>query len=191
MAERRAAKPRPIGASSWVIAGLCATVAICAFTVRPMVASDSSAGLASRADHEIRFALRAPAGAERRGALARAERLALRELSLSPARADAWARLGYARSLGGGGLTPRATQALLTSYRVAPYDGELMLWRTALVFGNWPTADLSLREAAFEEANAFGRFNAQREALAKIPPLLDDPSGQFALMLALEGGPGG
>jgi len=191
MADRSGSKARPIGATRWVIAGLCVAVAACAFVVRPMVASNAAGGLGRRADDELASALRAPQGAARRHALARAERLALRELSYSPARADAWARLAYARSLAGGALTPKATQALLTSYEVAPYDGELMLWRTALVFGDWSRASLSLREAAFEEANAFGRFNVQRKALAKIPPLLDDPSGQFALMFALEGGPGG
>jgi len=191
MTGRMEAKTKPIGAVRWGIAGLCVAVAACAFVVRPMVASNAAGGLGKRADDEITSALRTPQGAARRHALARAEGLALRELARSPARSDAWARLAYARSLAGGALTPKATQALLTSYAAAPYDGELMLWRTAFVFGNWSRASLPLREAAFEEANAFGRFNVQRKALAKIPPMLDDSSGQFALMFALEGGPGG
>ena len=181
---------RPIGASRWVIAGVCAIIGSAAVAVRPMVASHSPGGLAERADREIDVAVRAPQGASRTAALRSAERLILRELSASPAKAEAWARLAYARALAGDGLTPQATRALLTSYAAAPYDGELMLWRTALVFGNWSQASLPLRTAAFEEANAFSRFNVQRGALAKIPPLLHDPSGQFALMLALEGSPG-
>jgi len=191
MVDDRGARARRIGPARWLIAGLCAAVAACAFIVRPMVASNAPGSLAKRADAEINVALRTPRGVSKRRALAEAERITLIELSRSPARSGAWARLAYARSLADGALTPSATEALLTSYDAAPYESELMLWRTAFVFGNWPQANLPLREAAFEEANAFGRFNVQRQALAKIPPLLDDPSGRFALMVALEGGPGG
>ena len=191
VADHRRPRTKPIGAARWIIAGACMVIAAAAFTTRPMVAAHAKGGLADRSNTEVNAAVRAPQGASRHAGLRHAERLTLRELSSSPARADAWTRLAYIRAVAGGGLTPQATQALLTSYKVAPYDGDLMLWRTAFVFGAWSQASPPLRDAAFEEANAFGQFNAQRAALAKIPPLIEDPSGRFALMLALEGAPGG
>jgi hypothetical protein len=185
---RRSHRPKPIGFARWAISGACLALSVAALALHGFVAETSSHGLAARADAHMRQAARDPR--ERARLAVKAQDATWVELSRSPSRSAAWARLSYEQALAAGGLDDKAARSLLNSYKAAPYDADILLWRTAYVYSNWEKAPPALRQAAFDEVSAFGRFNLHHAALAKLTPFVTDPSGRFAFMLALESGPG-
>lgn len=176
-------EPPAMRLARWSIAAVCAGFAVAALAVLSLQSASGAAGAVSRS---LTTAASAPDDASRRAAAERARTLSKAELSLSPARSSAWARLAYGRTLEAGRLTPTAAADLLRSYELAPHDADLVLWRTAFVYSNWSAAPPALREAAFEEVSAFAAMDLHREALLKAPALVNDPSGRLALVLALQ-----
>ena len=143
--------------------------------------------LSMAANAKIDAAARAASHEDQVRVAQQARALVRQELALSPARPAAWARLAYADALEQQRLTPEAAQNLLRSYEVAPLDADLILWRTAFVYRNFDDAPPALRAAAHDEVVAFADLNHLHwTAINRLQRLIDNPSGRFALMLALE-----
>jgi hypothetical protein len=168
----------------WAIALIFLGIAASAVVVLNTASSDA---LAQSANARLDAAVRA-ASEEDRVRIAREARAIVEdELDLSPARSAAWARLAYSRALESQVLTPAVAKDLMRSYEVAPKDADLILWRTAFVYRNYDAAPPELRAAAFDEVAAFADLNNLHwMAIERLQRLIDNPSGRFALMLALE-----
>jgi hypothetical protein len=101
------------------------------------------------------------------------------ELALSPFNTSAWLRLAALEAdANGGRLNGTAGAALSASYRYAPIDPEVALWRTAFVFNHWGDAPPDVRTWAERET----RLLAQRDpkAFANLMGQIRDPSGALA-----------
>lgn len=118
---------------------------------------------------------------------AAAEQAIARELAWGERRASAWCRLAFAEFSRSGRFTPKVSRALLKSYEVAPFDAEAFVWRLQFIFDHWEEAPPALRREAMREARAFHAQWATRPAVEALVPQVRDPTGQFALRLALRG----
>jgi hypothetical protein len=120
-----------------------------------------------------------------RGDATAAERALRRELDWGERRASAWCRLAFARFSRSGRFDAAVNQALLKSYEVGPFDTEAFAWRLQFVFEHWGQASPALREHAMREARAFHAQWPTRPAVEALIPQVRNPTGQFALRLAV------
>ena len=88
----------------------------------------STDALARAGNARLDAAVRAASYEDRLRMTRQARGIILEELSLSPARPAAWARLAYAEALEQQRLSPQAAQTLLRTYERAPLDADLILW---------------------------------------------------------------
>lgn len=118
---------------------------------------------------------------------AAAEAAIRRELAWGERRASAWCRLAYTEYRRSGRFDPKVHAALLKSYEVAPFDAESFVWRLRFIFDHWQEAPPALRQRAMAEARAFHTVWETRLAVEAVIGQVRDPTGQFALRLAIRG----
>ena len=118
---------------------------------------------------------------------AAAEQAITSELAWGERRGSAWCRLAFTEYARKGRFTPKVTRALLKSYEVAPYDAEAFAWRLQFIFDHWEEVPSALRREAMGEARAFHAQWATRPTVEALIPQVRDPTGQFALRLAIRG----
>lgn len=117
--------------------------------------------------------------------LAAAERLTRAELGFGPFRPAAWCRLAYIAGRRTGGLDAAAAGFLRTSYRIAPYDAEVFLWRTQFLLDRWDQAPQDLKAAALRETRAFYGFWENRKPVEMMAARVTNPAGRLAIQLVL------
>lgn len=123
----------------------------------------------------------------RAGDAAAAERALRRELAWGERRPSAWCRLAYARFSRSGRVDAGVEQALLKSYEVAAFDVDAFAWRVRFIFDHWREVSPVLRRHAMREARAFNSEWPTRPAMQAVAAEVRDPTGRFALKLALRG----
>lgn len=166
------------------IALIFLTIAVAALVTLNTASTDA---LSIAGNAKLDAAVRAASHEDRVKVVRQARAIVREELDLSPARPAAWARLAYAEALEHQRMTPQAAQHLLRSYEAAPLDADLILWRTAFVYRNFDDAPPALRAAAYDEVVAFADLNHLHWlAINRLQRMIENPSGRFALMLALE-----
>jgi hypothetical protein len=108
-----------------------------------------------------------------------ARHLIQQELALSPFNTTAWLRLAALETdAQGGRLRGRGAEALSASYRYAPIDPEVALWRTAFVFNHWGDAPANVRTSAEREIRLLSARDPK--AFAGLIRQIRDPSGALA-----------
>lgn len=123
----------------------------------------------------------------RQGDAAAARQAIARELAWGDRRASAWCRLAFAEFVSSRRFDAKVTGALVKSYEVAPFDAEAVAWRLQFIFNHWGDAPPALRRAAMREARAFHAQWTTRPMIEALVPQVRDPTGQFALRLAIRG----
>ena len=68
-----------------------------------------------------------------------------------------------------------------------PVDAEAFAWRLQFIFDHWQEASPSLRNHAMREARAFHTQWATRPVVENLFTQVRNPTGQFALRLAVRG----
>lgn len=112
-----------------------------------------------------------------------------RELALSPFNTAAWLRLAVLETdTHGGRLTPTGSAALRASYRYAPIDPEVALWRTTFAFNHWRDASPDLRWSAEREYRLLSERDPQ--SFSRLIDQIRDPSGALAyrMLVGEDGG---
>lgn len=113
-----------------------------------------------------------------------ARRLIGAQLGYSPFNTGAWLQLAALElAANGGRLEGRAATAVEASYRFAPINAEVALWRTRLVFNHWREASEEIRLAAQREVQLLARQDL--EPFVKLQASIQDPSGSLAYRFLL------
>lgn len=115
-----------------------------------------------------------------------ARRAAMKQLEISPFDTSAWLRMTLLEIKVGGGMTPSAQSALMSSYERAPVDASVAEWRIPLVFGYWREVGPELREAAIKEVKVLYASPQNRRRLHALTREIKDTNGAFAYWLLLE-----
>lgn len=123
----------------------------------------------------------------RQGDTAAARQAIARELAWGDRRASAWCRLAFAEFASSRRFDAKVAGPLMKSYEVAPFDAEAVAWRLQFIFDHWAEAPPPLRRAAMREARAFHAQWVTRPTIEALVPQVRDPTGQFALRLAIRG----
>lgn len=110
-----------------------------------------------------------------------------RELEWGDRRASAWCRLAFAEFSRSRRFDDKVVAALTKSYEVASFDAEAFAWRIQFIFDHWTEVPEPLRRSAMREARGFHSDWSTRAAMEAVVPQVRDPTGQFALRLALRG----
>jgi hypothetical protein len=128
-----------------------------------------------------------PGGAVTPAQIAKAEAAVWRELHLSPMASDAWERLAYIQTLKGPHLNALGQEALRKSFIVAPLDPVNCGLRDVLALNAWPDLSPALRKQVVSEILVTWKppTVAHQEVINEWRNQVRNPSGQFALLLAL------
>lgn len=122
-----------------------------------------------------------------RGGAPAARQYINRELAWGDSRPSAWCRLALADFNQSGRFDAKVDRNLMKSYDAAPFDTELFTWRLQFVFDNWQSVSPALRTRAMREARAFHAKWETRLVVESVIPRVRNPTGQFALRLAIRG----
>jgi hypothetical protein len=116
-----------------------------------------------------------------------ARQAAMKQLEISPFDTSAWLRITLLEAKLGGGMTPSAKDALLTSYKRAPVDAAVAGWRIPLTFGYWSDVGPEIRKAAIVEVRALYWPPQNRPRLRRMIREISSDNGGFAYWLLIEG----
>jgi hypothetical protein len=120
--------------------------------------------------------------AQRRAALADADRLLTLSLARHPASGSAWIWLAYVRLMEGRSMD-QVCEALARSYAAAPFLAEEGPWRARVAAANWSRLPAATQGRLVDEA--VWLRDVRPDAFSSVAPAFVDPAATRALAQAL------